>query len=419
MEEDGEVCRGAERDATGRTRAPPGSRRAQPQPTSRPQTALPRSEARQARASSVTKSCEQFSVRSKKIGAAAWVCTFTGPRFSPTRSRKTWICSQLWTKPRRSSLRGRRRPSLSADAAKSRSTNAGDFWLSRLEAMDLTMLTCISTPKRFVLLEIDDPRVRNLTLPLDILEESVASYAEYTWLKAHRRMDGKGKDLYSAAKNCYFAFRILCFGQQLIQNGRIPDLTAANPKYEVIQSVFDALSVEPGEWDVVEAIFGRLFRAELASFTGKIVAARDGDEAEAEVPEEKPEAVCACALCDGKAPPLRWPEAWRAAALDRLPRCTVSGLRRLRGFQTSTAGACRVRKARWLLEHTVQMANCQHCFHLLCIVKALRSRAWPKKGGGCPLCQRNLRTEVDKPRAFKLWGAATAARPADETAPEA
>ncbi|CAE7714306.1 unnamed protein product, partial [Symbiodinium necroappetens] len=154
-----------------------------------------------------------------------------------------------------------------------------DFWLRRLEAMDLTMLTCISTPKCFVLLEIDDPRVRNLTLPLDILEESVASYAEYTWLKAHRRMDGKGKDLYSAAKNCYFAFRILCFGQQLIRNGRIPDLTAANAKYEVIQAVFDALSVEPGEWDVVEAIFGRLFRAELASFTGKILAARDGDKA--------------------------------------------------------------------------------------------------------------------------------------------
>lgn len=284
-----------------------------------------------------------------------------------------------------------------------------DFWLRRLEAMDLTMLTCISTPKRFVLLEIDDPRVRNLTLPLDILEESVASYAEYTWLKAHRRMDGKGKDLYSAAKNCYFAFRILCFGQQLLRDGRIPDLTAANAKYEVIQAVFDALSVEPGEWDVVEAIFGRLFRAELASFTGKILAARDGDKAEAEVPDEEPEAVCACALCDGKAPPLRWPEAWRAAALDRLPRCTISGLRRLKGFHTSTAGACRTHKARWLLEHTVQMANCQHCFHLLCIVKALRSRAWPKKGGGCPLCQRNLRTEVDKPRAFKLWGAAMAA----------
>eukprot|EP00439_Symbiodinium_sp_Y106_P022805 s2521_g2.t2 len=288
-----------------------------------------------------------------------------------------------------------------------------DFWLRRLEAMDLTMLTCISTPKHFVLLEIDDPRVRNLTLPLDVLEESVASYAEYTWLKAHRRMDGKGKDLYSAAKNCYFAFRILCFGQQLIQNGRIPDLTAANPKYEVVQSVFDALSVEPGEWDVVEAIFGRLFRTELETFTGKIVAARNGDdEAETEVPAVQ---VCACGLCDGEAPPLRWPEAWRAAALDRLPCCTISGFKRLRGFQTSTAGACRMRKARRLLEHTVQMANCQHCFHLLCIVKTLRSRAWSKKGGSCPLCHKKLRTEVDKPRAFKLWGAAMAARPGQLT----
>ena len=95
----------------------------------------------------------------------------------------------------------------------------------------------------------------------------MASYAEYTWLKAHRRMDGKGKDPRGCgnmvARNlptalclsrgpllgceetvispgalesdCFAelwsgvneAFRILCFGQQLIQNGRIPDLTAA------------------------------------------------------------------------------------------------------------------------------------------------------------------------------------------------
>ncbi|OLP85292.1 hypothetical protein AK812_SmicGene33711 [Symbiodinium microadriaticum] len=242
-----------------------------------PQTALPRSEAR---AFSVTKSCEKFSGRSKRIGAAAWACTFTGPRFSPTRILAVGRNQDLLAivdEAKKVIASG----SKEAQFLRGRcevSVYERDFWLRRLEAMDLTMLTCISTPKRFVLLEIDDPRVRNLTLPLDILEESVASYAEYTWLKAHRRMDGKGKDLYSAAKNCYFAFRILCFGQQLLRDGRIPDLTAANAKYEVIQAVFDALSVEPGEWDVVEAIFGRLFRAELASFTGKILAARDGDK---------------------------------------------------------------------------------------------------------------------------------------------
>ncbi|CAE7547737.1 unnamed protein product [Symbiodinium pilosum] len=101
-----------------------------------------------------------------------------------------------------------------------------EWWIERLQGMDLTMLTCLSTPKHFVPMEIVDDRVVNLKIPPSVLQESLSSYAEYTWLKAQRKMD-KHKDKQAGIKNCYFAFRILCFGCQLLQHGLIPDLSAA------------------------------------------------------------------------------------------------------------------------------------------------------------------------------------------------
>ncbi|CAE7264568.1 unnamed protein product [Symbiodinium natans] len=279
-----------------------------------------------------------------------------------------------------------------------------EFWLKRLEAMDLTMLTCVSTPKHFVPMEIDDDRVRSLRIPFDVLEESLASYAEYTWVKAHRKMDGF-KDRYAAGKNCYFAFRILSFGCQLIDHGWIPDLTAANGKYEVMQMVFDAFAVQPGEWDLVEALFGHLFRAELEHFTRKVAMARNGEEVTEAL--QQPESTWLCALCGETARPLCWSQVCCATARDgALRHRTLPGLRRLKLFQTSTAGAkyrCEL-SAKGVVDNGVQMANCEHRFHQHCIVKAIRRTVRSKKGGAlCPVCSAKLRVNVNKQRAFGLW----------------
>ena len=110
-------------------------------------------------------------------------------------------------------------------------------FLEKLEAMDLTMLTCLSTPKRFVLKELQDARLRDFKLDLAVLEESVVSYAEYTWMKAQRVLN-EWKDPYKSSKNAYFVFRVLEFGCQLADHGRIVNLKAANHKWDVIRPGF-------------------------------------------------------------------------------------------------------------------------------------------------------------------------------------
>mmetsp|Transcript_62158 Transcript_62158/g.116285 ORF Transcript_62158/g.116285 Transcript_62158/m.116285 type:complete len:405 (-) Transcript_62158:155-1369(-) len=271
-----------------------------------------------------------------------------------------------------------------------------DFWLSRLEAMDMTMLTCISTPKSFVPMEIQDDRVRNLKISLDVLEESVASFAEYTWLKAFRKMDGH-QDLYAGGKNCYFVFRLLSFGCQVAERGRIADLRAANSKYETILQVFEVLELHPGDWDLVEAVFGNLVKTEVENFRQRVKRVRDTNTALADVggelarhsgsqesaaesrndegnEGEHRESEHACALCREPVEMLWWPQAGTFESDD----------------QILTAG--------------VPLANCGHCFHVQCIVNAIRCSARSKKSGAfCPVCQQKIRLNVNKHRAFELW----------------
>ena len=119
-------------------------------------------------------------------------------------------------------------------------------FFEKLHAMDLTMITCLSTPKRFVLKELQDERLRNFELDLRLLEESVTSYAEYTWLKAQRVLND-WKDPYKSSKNAYFVFRVLEFGCQLADHGRIVDLKAANHMWDVIKELYQVLNIQPQE----------------------------------------------------------------------------------------------------------------------------------------------------------------------------
>eukprot|EP00435_Cladocopium_sp_Y103_P050681 s321_g15.t1 len=172
-----------------------------------------------------------------------------------------------------------------------------EFFLDRLEAMDMTMLTCLSTPARFIIKGLEDDRVRNFQLKLDVLEEQTASYADYTWLKSHRLLD-RTKVLYKACKNTYFSFRLLDFGCQLVETGRIPDLAAANGIYDCAKQIWELLQIQPGDWDVVEAVFGHHFEMMRKKFQLSMEAAKLGRvELPQEPQPEDTEPEESCSLC--------------------------------------------------------------------------------------------------------------------------
>ncbi|CAK9093786.1 unnamed protein product, partial [Durusdinium trenchii] len=264
-----------------------------------------------------------------------------------------------------------------------------DYFLQRLEAMDMTMLTCLSTPRRFVLKELEDERVSNFRLNLDELEDMTSSYAEYTWIKSHQLLD-KIKNVYKARKNTYFAFRLLDFGCQLAEHGCIIDLTAANSIFSSALQIWELLAIEAGDWDVVEAIFGHQFQKTRERFNCGMVQARsetkvnegneeDQDKADKEGTAHKDiddtDDLCGlCLLCN---------EALRSATEFKVKPISPAILD----------------------ESWVPLANCGHCFHLQCIASFVRSCSRTKKGGAwCPTCDERLRVKVVTWRAYEKWG---------------
>mmetsp|Transcript_54857 Transcript_54857/g.122668 ORF Transcript_54857/g.122668 Transcript_54857/m.122668 type:complete len:435 (+) Transcript_54857:88-1392(+) len=236
-------------------------------------------------------------------------------------------------------------------------------FLEKLEAMDLTMLTCLSTPSRFVLRELDDARIRDFKLDRQLLQESVTSYAEYTWLKAQRVL-ADWKDPYKASKNAYFVFRVLEFGCQLAEHGRIVDLQAANHKWDVINRLFKVLNIGTDDTDVLEALLARELRTALAHFAEKVTGRPSG------------------------APGLDPPEpAWDTCVV-----CLESRHSESKSIEQlmSTPGDADAGKA-W-----VQLVNCRHSFHVACIADTVRASNRAGRAGrglscaACPVCRTSV-----------------------------
>lgn len=250
-----------------------------------------------------------------------------------------------------------------------------EFFLDRLEAMDMTMLTCLSTPARFIIKGLEDDRVRNFQLKLDVLEEQTASYADYTWLKSHRLLD-RTKVLYKACKNTYFSFRLLDFGCQLVETGRIPDLAAANGIYDCAKQIWELLQIQPGDWDVVEAVFGHHFEMMRKKFQLSMEAAKLGRvELPQEPQPEDTEPEESCSLCG----------------------CQMDGSQKFQVDQPLSA--------EHLNGYWVKLANCSHRFHLTCIAEFIRNSSRSRRGGAwCPTCNAKVRVKVTTWRAYAFWG---------------
>jgi len=137
------------------------------------------------------------------------------------------------------------------------------FWLQKLAKMDLTMLVCLSLPSKFILCEDENfaEEVGCVAINQQQLARTGVSYAEFTWLQAKRYLQGNRVN--KSCKVVSYVFRILNFTAQALQLGRITDLSAANVWWNRIESAFEELAIGPGDWDIIEAAFGRSFQLEV------------------------------------------------------------------------------------------------------------------------------------------------------------
>jgi len=258
------------------------------------------------------------------------------------------------------------------------SVYAKECFLQKLEQMDLTMLTCLNTPERFVLKRLEDPRVTNLKIDLDLLEASVISYAVFTWRKFQRVLD-EWKDPYKSSKNAYFVFRVMQLGCQLAQHGCIQDLKAANGKWDVVRRVFEDLRIQPGDSQIVEAVLSRDFLLALRHFQEEIAKAKG--EGPGPVRSEAEAVLDTCAVC-------------LEPRADRRVAVAVSDDAGDAGDDFRDAGM--LSSTGW-----VRLVNCRHCFHASCIAESLRAR--PDLDFVCPMCRASVRIDGSSDPNISKW----------------
>lgn len=247
------------------------------------------------------------------------------------------------------------------------SVYAKSFWFAKLAAMDLTMITCAYLPSRFVLRELHDPRLQQMTWkdPARRMElvQSVWSYAEYTWIKARRVLD-RWEDPYKSSKNVYFVFRILELGCQLLTHDKILDFHAANRRYFEIRNLYETYNILPGDFELVEAALARSYEDEIARF-------------QAAVHPQKPPAFALSERTESPSEPSN-----ESCSICLYP-CD-SGDRSENDETGSAHGICTL--------------LCGHTFHLHCVAELIRREA--SRGITCPLCRRGICIKIDREAAI-------------------
>lgn len=237
-----------------------------------------------------------------------------------------------------------------------------EFWLQKLNLMDLTMLTTLSLPKRFVHRELDwfSVQVHAVGLVPVQLYESIVSYAEYTWVLARERLNGEG-NVRKSCKDAYFAFRVLELGVQLMEHGCIVEFHAANTWWDEVQKLYDEVAIQPGDWDVVEPCLANSFKSSVMHLYTKLKGAL-------------PEGQC----------------------IDHIVSPTIPGL------QSEDKDPCAICLEPLLLSkksgcsQIAVFVNCGHTFHIKCAARHVRAARAAGNGAVCPICRQGVYLGLDE-----------------------
>eukprot|EP00930_Biecheleria_cincta_P055703 TRINITY_DN41997_c0_g1_i1.p1 TRINITY_DN41997_c0_g1~~TRINITY_DN41997_c0_g1_i1.p1 ORF type:complete len:504 (-),score=105.85 TRINITY_DN41997_c0_g1_i1:6-1517(-) len=246
---------------------------------------------------------------------------------------------------------------------------------AKLEAMDLTALTCLSLPPCFVLREFEDERARNLALDIPLLKESIIAFADAKYLSAV--LHGFGDK--AGCKLVYYAFRAIEMGIQLLTHGQIVEFRAGKEWYEkacsACEEAIDDAPQKSYYQDFVQAMFARDFEQQIQRF---LQCCDGGVTAAAVVENSRPAADDTCKLC-------QQPLGEKGGAKSDM----------------------------WC-----QLVNCGHYFHSKCMAVSVQTqhlqvkRYWKNQDlcawdishpiAKCPTCDTSVRLELSAHRAKNL-----------------
>jgi predicted nucleotidyltransferase len=123
-------------------------------------------------------------------------------------------------------------------------------WLDMVMYNNIIALECCSLPSKFILKET---RKFDLEIDLIALRIAISSIVSNSWVKGKKKFEVEADyNPLVAKKSIWHCFRILMFGIQACEYGKITDLTQAN-------SMFDEIMNGPDNWDYYKANYQEKF----------------------------------------------------------------------------------------------------------------------------------------------------------------
>ena len=126
-----------------------------------------------------------------------------------------------------------------------------------LEGHEISFLECLFLSPELM---ICTGALPNFVLSLPLLRESISKKASNSWVKAKKKLVvAEDYDDYIARKSLFHSLRILAFGQQIAEFGRIVDYSAANHYWDEIKSL-------PADWELWNEKYKPIYNAEATKF---------------------------------------------------------------------------------------------------------------------------------------------------------
>lgn len=130
----------------------------------------------------------------------------------------------------------------------------------QLSKHKISAMECFFLPVEQVLLS---RKKFNFKLNLETLRSSISEKASHSWVKSKKKKKfevEKDRDVYIAKKSLFHSFRIIDFGTQIANLGKITNYSSCNNLWEDIYT-------DPSEqWDTYKDKYQELFNARMTEF---------------------------------------------------------------------------------------------------------------------------------------------------------